>query len=379
MGTSIASSLLNITINISSRVTKELRNYGANILIEPKLNNEYLDERDLIRIKSIFWRHNIIGFAPYLYGIVKLSKEEREYKVIIVGTWFKKRIKLYGDMFITGVRTISPWWKIEGEWLKDNTDTSIMIGSSLAKKLNINIGDYVNIKRYRLKIVGIITTGGFEDNMIFLNLGLVQKLLNLDGKISKVLVSAMTVPMDSFGKMDPEKMSKKDFDKWYCTAYVTSVAHQLEEVFKGGRARPIWYIADTEGKILSKLKFLMILLTIISILGGGLGISASITRELIKRRKEVGLMKAIGGDRFKILYIFLSGLILLAILGGFIGYILGIGISNFIGLKVFGKTFGINILLLPITIGIALLITILSGIIPLKKEINVSTISLLRI
>ena len=59
----------------------------------------------------------------------------------------------------------------------------------------------------------------------------------------------------------PHTMSQTEYEKWYCTGYVTSIAKQLEEVFLGSTSRPIWPVAETEGKVLGRLKLLIYLLT----------------------------------------------------------------------------------------------------------------------
>ncbi len=74
MGASVATAFLGIYREISHKMALELRSYGANILVEPAAGEGgYLAEADLPKIKTIFWKHNIIGFAPYLFGIVELS------------------------------------------------------------------------------------------------------------------------------------------------------------------------------------------------------------------------------------------------------------------------------------------------------------------
>ncbi|BCO11589.1 hypothetical protein GEOBRER4_n3561 [Citrifermentans bremense] len=115
--------------------------------------------------------------------------------------------------------------------------------------------------------MGIAATGGFEEEEPFAPLAEVQALTGKPGKpgkpgkLSRVLVSALTVPMDDFGRKDPASMSKEAYEKWYCTAYVTSVAKGVEEVMAGSRAKPIWQIASAEGPLLKKLNSLMLLLT----------------------------------------------------------------------------------------------------------------------
>ena len=104
----------------------------------------------------------------------------------------------------------------------------------------------------QFRVAGIVTTGGYEEEQLFAPLVTVQSLLQQQGKVSRVLVSALTVPMDDFGKKDPATMTKDEYEKWYCTAYVTSVAKNVEEVMAGSRAKPIWQIASAEGALLTE-------------------------------------------------------------------------------------------------------------------------------
>ncbi len=74
MGTAIAASLITVSLDIQGKVSRELRSFGANITVEPRVEGladitgqrRYLREEDLIKAKTIFWRHNILGLAPFL-------------------------------------------------------------------------------------------------------------------------------------------------------------------------------------------------------------------------------------------------------------------------------------------------------------------------
>ncbi|VEC79567.1 Uncharacterised protein [Raoultella ornithinolytica] len=84
LATSLISALLAISIDIGDKMSRELKSYGANILIEPAglaalpalfseqsnplASDDFLDESELANIKDIFWRNNIVGFAPMLSG-----------------------------------------------------------------------------------------------------------------------------------------------------------------------------------------------------------------------------------------------------------------------------------------------------------------------
>jgi len=89
IGSSLATALFAIYADIMDRMTQELRSYGANILVTPKSESleiniagatytplqepAFLEEEGLARLKTIFWRNNIIGFAPSLTISARVS------------------------------------------------------------------------------------------------------------------------------------------------------------------------------------------------------------------------------------------------------------------------------------------------------------------
>src|SRR5512134_2323001 len=81
VGTALAASLITLSFEIEGKVSKELRSFGANIIVEPKVEGladisgqkRYLRSEDIIKTKTIFWRHNIIGIAPFLDADAHLS------------------------------------------------------------------------------------------------------------------------------------------------------------------------------------------------------------------------------------------------------------------------------------------------------------------
>lgn len=392
MGSAIISTFAAISYDISSRLAKALRSHGANVLIQPKLvtkerlagsEERYLREEELPKIKTIFWRHNIVGFAPYLYGIVNVRNGDREFKAILTGTWFNKELlQAEEKTFRAGVKPISPWWKVRGKWLKDGDCSSVMIGSDLVERLRLKIGDNVLIesgkKRYPLKLLAVVKTGGYEENQIFVDLNEAQEILNLPGKVSKVLVSAITVPIDAFGKKDSSLMSRREYDKWFCTPYVTSVARQLESVFSNGMAKPIWQIAEAEGKVLSKLELMLTLLSIVTIVAAVIGVTTTTITSVIKRANEIALMKAIGADSFQIALIFLAEATVIGVVGGVLGYLMSLGAISYIGRAVFGMAFLGKSALLPLAIISSITISVIGNLLPIVRATRIEANAVLR-
>ncbi len=383
MGSAVATAFLGIAGEISHKMALELRSYGANILIEPSAaeGGGFLREEDLPKIKTVFWKYNITGFTPYLFGIAEFSAGGRKERGVVSGTWFTKQLEVPGEEFsIQGIKGIAPWWEVQGRWPEDADEA--IIGASLAKRLNISSGsDVTTIVRggnQKFRIVGVVTTGGYEEEQLFAPLVTVQSLLQQQGKVSRVQVSALTVPMDDFGKKDPTTMTKDEYEKWYCTAYVTSVAKNVEEVMAGSRAKPIWQIASAEGALLKKLNSVMLLLTVLALGASATAVSTSLMASMAERSPEIALMKAIGADRFQISSIFIGETLIISLAGGVSGYLLGGQLAELISRTVFNSTIASPLWLFPTAIISAFVVAIAGSIVPLRRALLIEPVTVLK-
>ncbi len=383
MGAAVATAFLGIAGEISHKMALELRSYGANILIEPSAveGGGFLREEDLPKIKTVFWKYNITGFTPYLFGVADFSAGGKKERGVISGTWFSKQLEVPGeDVSIQGIKGIAPWWEVQGRWPEDATEA--IVGAALAKRLNIapggNVTSTVRGRTQQFTIVGVVTTGGYEEEQLFAPLVTVQSLLQQQSNVSRVLVSALTVPMDDFGKKDPATMSKDEYEKWYCTAYVTSVAKNVEEVMAGSRAKPIWQIASAEGSLLKKLNSVMLLLTVLALVASATAVSTSLMASMAERSPEIALMKAVGADRFQISSIFIGETLIISVAGGVIGYLLGDQLAGVISRTVFNSTIASPFWLFPTAIISALVVAIAGSVVPLRRALQIEPVTVLK-
>lgn len=382
LGSAVATAFLGIHREISGKMALELRRYGANILLEPMAGDgARLAEQELSKIKTVFWKHNIVGFAPYLFGIVDLAAADKRERAVLTGTWFERSLEVEGEgATVQGVKVIAPWWSVAGGW--PAAEDEAVIGAALARRLALTTGSMVRVtyhgRELPLRIVGVVTTGGFEEEQLFTPLVTAQRLLGLPGAVSRVLVSALTVPMDDFGRKDPAAMTKEEYEKWYCTAYVTSVAKNLEEVVTGSRAKPIWQIAGAEGALLGRLNGLMILLTFLALASAAIGVATSLLASMAERQKDIALMKTLGADRRQVTAIFLGETVVVALAGGFIGYLVGNRLAELISRTVFASSLETPFWLFPIALAASLLVTLLGGIIPLRRAFLVEPVKVLK-
>lgn len=383
MGAAVATAFLGISGEISHKMALELRSYGANILLEPSAveGGGFLREDDLPKIKTVFWKYNITGFAPYLFGVADFSAGVKKERGVVSGTWFAKQLEVPGeDPSVQGIRGIAPWWDVQGDW-PAGPDEAI-IGATLAKRLGIAVGKELEAtvrgRTQRFHVVGVVTTGGYEEEQLFAPLVTVQSLLQQQGKVSRVLVSALTVPMDDFGKKDPASMTKDEYEKWYCTAYVTSVAKNVEEVMAGSRAKPIWQIASAEGALLKKLNSVMLFLTILALCASATAVSTSLMASMAERSPEIALMKAVGADRFQISTIFIGETLIISLAGGVIGFLIGDQLSGVISRTVFNSTIASPLWLFPTAIISAFIVALAGSVAPLRRALLVEPVRVLK-
>lgn len=382
LGVSLAAAMLNVMFDVGDKVNQELKAFGANITVAPKnaslLNDvygvgsdsghkEYLNEEDLGKIKTIFWTNNIVAFTPMLNGTVSVNGQN----VNLTGTWFNYHMTLpTGDAFDTGVEEMKSWWQIDGDWPKDNTD-QVLVGQKLAESLQVKTGDTLSYRRAdgtqgQFVIAGIVSGGGNEDNAILASLPVVQQALNLKGKVSEIEVSAITTPENDLARKaaaNPERLSQAEREIWYCTAYVSSIAFQIEEVVNNSSARPVRQIAESEGKILDKTQLLMLLITVLSLISAALGVSNLVSANVMERSREIGLMKTLGAKNYEVILMILTETLIAGILGGIVGYFIGMGFAQVIGYTVFGSAIANNIIVVPI-VGALMVAVILLGSVP---------------
>ena len=383
MGAAVATAFLGIAGEISHKMALELRSYGANIILEPSAveGGGFLREDDLPKIKTVFWKYNITGFTPYLFGVADYSAGGRKERGVISGTWFAKQLEVPGeDLSVQGIKGIAPWWDVQGGW-PAGPDEAI-VGATLAKRLGIAVGKDVDAtvhgRTQRFRVVGVVTTGGYEEEQLFAPLVTIQSLLQRQGKVSRVLVSALTVPMDEFGKKDPAAMSKDEYEKWYCTAYVTSVAKNVEEVMAGSRAKPIWQIASAEGALLKKLNSVMLFLTILALCASATAVSTSLMASMAERSPEIALMKAVGADRLQIGAIFVGETLIISIAGGVTGYLLGDQLAGIISRTVFNSAITSPLWLFPTAIISALVVALAGSLAPLRRALLIEPVRVLK-
>ncbi len=426
LGMAVATAALSVSLDVGDRLAQEFRSLGANLLVTPEADSlpleiggvdyrpanagAYLPDADLGKLKTIFWRHNIMAFAPILEVQVKADSFGGDSLVLpppgpaytVIGTWVNHEVKIPdGTTYVTGIEKTNPWWQLkEGRWFAEGKNECV-IGKNLVAALGVRgrelpgSGGVVAIDKLKpgsnlftyplngdlgpiLQVVGILDTGGPEDDTIIVPLDVAQSLAGKPGQYRRLYVSALTKPEDAFGRKDPKTMTPAEFDRWYCSPYISAIALQISQELKGTDVRVIRRVAEGEGTILTRVRTLLWLVTVAALLAAALAVGASAAASVIERRTEIGLMKALGAGSGLVGVLLAAEQLLVAFVGGGIGYAVGILFARMLGQKIFGFTPEPRLFLLFIVLVLASIITLLGSAYPLRRASQYDPAPILR-
>ena len=378
LGTSLAVAMLNIMLDVGDKINRELKAYGANLTVVPRsaallgdiygtdageAGGKYLREDELPRLKTIFWAYNIVDFSPYLETRLRAASRGTEFPAI--GAWFRKKLDLpTGESVVVGLEGLKSWWKVEGNWPGDDAGGGALLGRELSRSLDLKVGDSLAFdgpdgKKRSLPVAGIFAGDGAEDGRAYLPLALVQEITGRAGLVERLEVSALTTPENDLARRaakSPASLSAKEWETWYCTAYISSIAYQIEEVLTDARAKPLLQVSESEGAVLGKVELLMTLLTVLVLACTALALSNLVTAGVMERKTETGLLKAIGATDIDVMLLVAVETFLTAAVGSAAGYGLGLFLSQSIGATVFGTAISVNPAVIPLAAFMTLLV-----------------------
>ncbi len=340
-GGAVISALGNLYLDAEARLTREFSSLGANVIVEPPRRSVSSGAAPQLLAESVVQRvlqagrGSAIAAAPYLYVVARSSGRE----VVLAGTWMDEAPRF------------EPWWKLEGESITSRDDLNrCLVGRTAARLLNVRPGSALDLEygsgsalqHVRLTVAGIVDAGGEEDSQVFANLSVVQKLAGLPGMIQLVQV---TVPRQA--------------------TQVEAWAMKLSEKIPEAQVRPVRQIAEAEGALVARIRFLIFSMMVMILALTALCVLATMAALALERRKDVGLMKALGGSASRVVGFFLAEAGILGSAGGVLGYALGMALLQWIGLRVFGASFPPRFEVLPLTVALMILVA-LAGALPLR-------------
>jgi putative ABC transport system permease protein len=375
LGTLGATALAEVMLASGDRLAAEMGSYGANLQVVPAREGETLPVGELALVRKIFWRNNIVAVAPLHSLRVRWEPgAPNEIVAPLVGTWFDHALE---PDWRTGLPRTRPTLKVEGRWPREDPaagENEVVLGRRLAERLDRGAGDELRVRlgqrSLTLHVVGVLTSGGEEDEEAFAPLASVERLADQPGRFTRAEVFALTTPEGRNPHPDPHRMSAEEYEAWYCTAYPSSIAFQLNQTLPGARASVVSGVTAATADVLLRLRGILGALAVVALLGAAVGVTAAMTATVMERRLEAGLLIAIGAARSRVVLFFLSEAALLGLLGGLVGGALGLGAGRLLGSGALGVAVPWIPALLPFAALLGLLLAVLASLAPVARALE---------
>lgn len=348
-GAAVCAALVNLDLDAGEKFTREFRTLGANVIVSPQADQDgtpVMDEAVMARIAALN-APEVVAAAPYVYIVANAGEPSAPVPVIVAGTWFDQ------------VARMNSWWKVAGQWVTQRDDQAqCMAGAEAARQLGLAPGSRVTLRyagrQAQFTVAGVVTSGGSEDNQIFVSLPAAQSLAQLGDRVAlaQISVRGTTPILDDF---------------------VRRLGVALPEL----EVRPVRQLAATEGHLLERIRSLLFVTVLLILVLSAMGVLAATAGLAIERRRDVGLMKAIGGSVRRVMRFFFAEAMVIAIVGGLLGGGIGLLLSRWIGWRVFSAAIAPRLIVLPLTVA-AMMIVALAGALPLRLLGRVRPAEILR-
>jgi putative ABC transport system permease protein len=352
-GSAVAATMLTLKADLRAKMTRELRRYGENLALVPKGDSPgaTLEEASVRRALGD-------GGAPVLLArgeIVRTAATSGSDGATPAGV---EPAPVIG-VDVEAHRRLHPFWRVDGAWPAGDADA--LVGSALAARLGIAPGDRFDLRLESggdplpLRVAGRVRTGEAEEDQVFVPLRRLQEITGLEGRVSLATLFVAGGANE-----------------------VASAARRLEGEIPGARARPLRPIASAQGAILDRLDRMTLFMTAVILALAALCLGTTLFTLVVEREAEIGLMRSLGADDGDVARIVLGEVTILGLAGGTLGLLFGAAAARLLGWRLFDAAIDLRPGVVPAVLGIALGVSWLAVLIPLRRALVIRPAAALR-
>jgi len=303
LGLASMSGLYHVSTLIADSMEKKLISFGANILITPRyeslqvgyggyaLGDVNLGEQPIFwdtalkAINGIELRANIAVVAPKMLAVSRISGQT----VVLVGVRWEDELQLKG------------YWEVAGHFPVPDSPDAVLVGATAARKLGLVPGQILETGGRRLHLVGVLKpTGGDDDKVVFVPLSLAQDIAAKEGQISFLEVAALCAGCP-----------------------IGDIVAQLQAALPDTEVRALAQIAESRMYSVHFAQTLAFSVSLVILVTACAMLVMSMLSSVAERRREIGILRAIGFSRAKVFTVFASEAVGLGCVSGVLAYVLG--------------------------------------------------------
>ena len=346
IGSTVLSGLLTIYYDIPRQMGTVFRSYGANVIFLPAESESKITQEQIGAIKQVIDSEKLVGFAPYIYQSAKVN--EQPYMIAATD--------------LENAKSNSPYWLIRGDWPHNKKE--VLIGHEISRNIELSVGDtfIVNTPKpngdvtvNECTVSGIVTTGGVEEEFIFMSLEDIKGIIGYD---------------DQFDVIECSIDGNQE--------YLKSIADTVSKQVSGIMPRLVKRVTESQDVVLNKLQALVWIVTIIVLFLTMICVTTTMMAVVAERRKEIGLKKALGASNSSVVKDFMGEAVMLGLIGGILGVVLGYVFADNVSISVFAREVSFPVQLAPFTVIASIIITIVSCLFPVRATVDIDPALVLR-
>ena len=331
----VATTMMNLYVDVQAKLRTEFRNYGANVVIVAK-DGQSLPADALAKVESILGAKTLA--VPFSYAVARTKDGQ---SVVVVGTDF------------TRARQLNHWWKVS-HW--PDAQNEALIGMRAATVVSPNRQPFeltFQGKAIQLAPAGMLQTGAGEDSRIYLNQSEFQ---NWTG------VAPSTIEVAANGT----------------AAEIETSIRQLAQLLPSTDIRPVRQIMEAEANVLNKTRATLSASATLVVLTSALCVLATLIGWVFDRRRDFAIMKALGASGRLLNGFFAAEAAALGVVGAIVGFFIGTGVAIWIGRVNFHAPVVPRFSVFPYVLAGSVAVALISAILPIELLRRVQPAIILR-
>lgn len=399
IGATTLSGLATIAIDVPAQMAREIRSYGANMVVTGA-DGQAMDDEALAAVDRALPAAQLVGSASFDYETVTVNDQPY----------------VAGGTDLAAVRQMSPFWFVDGEW--PSGGAQVLLGEEIATTIDAKTGDRITINQLdgtassnaaaangsgkanssgappaasgpgsqagaqsasaplsaqtaqasqgaqsgadeqarsiTVTVSGILKTGGNEDGYIYMS---ADDMAELTGAWEPSIAQYSVA-------LEGDQL----------TALVDSINASVPSV----RAQTVKRLVQSDSGVIDMLRSLLGLITVIVLALTTIGVSTTMIAVVTERRNEIGLRKALGATSRSIMGEFMGEGVALGAIGGLVGAAAGYALAAAISWNVFHRAVAVHPLVLIATVVSSVAVAVVACLPPVRRALAIDPALVLR-
>lgn len=253
----------------------------------------------------------------------------------------------------------------DGHSLQAGAAGKVVIGSNIATKEKLKVGDSTDILGRPFEVVGVLQfVNSDPDSYYIVSLDDAKQLMQETSQYNTAAADLVT---------NINVLPKNGAD-------TTALAKTIEETFPNTQATPPDQLKQSIEDASAVLNLIVLGSALIAVLVGALSVINTMLVSVGERRKEIGIKRVVGARNRHLFREIILETALIGLIGGLVGFGAGAGLVTLINSQAQGSgfTFTLTPDLAAVAIGFAVVLGIIAGLYPAWRAIRIKPVQVLR-